>query len=286
MSVQCLEEQAVDAVVPAATLPPSMVERMTLILDSFRGPGDHLMLEQIARATHLPRSTAHRILDQLVRLGWLDHTTRGYSLGQRALLLGGDTDLSTSDLRAAAAPVLHELAMRTGLVVHLAVLDGTHVRYLDKVGGSAARAVPSRVGGLAPAHCTALGKAMLAWLSAEDVDAASDGVLVGGTPHSIGDLAALHRELHQVRGRNGLAFERGEFVEGLACCAAAVRGPHGPVAAISLVGSGGVPLERVAPLVVRAARHISSELYGEIEPPSSRRRARGRHGARALAPVG
>ena len=285
MSVQCLDEQVADATGPSS-LPPSMVERMTLILDSFRGPGDHLMLEQIARATHLPRSTAHRILDQLVRLGWLDHTTCGYALGRRALLLGGDADLSASDLRCAAAPVLHELSMRTGLVVHLAVLDGAHVRYLDKVGGSAARSVPSRVGGLAPAHCTALGKAMLAWLSAEDVDAACGGLLSGGSRLSVGDLPALHQDLHQVRGRGGLAFERGESVEGIACCAAAVRGPHGPVGALSLVGTADAPLERVAPLVVRAARHIAVELFGEVVPSATPRRVRARHGARSLVSAG
>ena len=55
-------------------LPPSMVERMTLILDSFDGRRDRLTLEDVARRTELPRSTTHRIVDQLVRLRWLQRT--------------------------------------------------------------------------------------------------------------------------------------------------------------------------------------------------------------------
>lgn len=80
-------EQAPQAT--ATTLPPSMAERFTLVLDEFAGPSARLTLEDVARRTHLPRSTAHRILDQLVRLGWLEHTAVGYSLGWRALGLGG-----------------------------------------------------------------------------------------------------------------------------------------------------------------------------------------------------
>src|SRR4051812_32472706 len=102
-------------------LPPSMVERMTLILDLFDRPHTRLTLEEVVHRTHLPRSTTHRILEQLVRLRWLDHTNVGYLLGQRSLELGG-REIGQSTLRTAAAPVLHELAMRTELVVHLAVL--------------------------------------------------------------------------------------------------------------------------------------------------------------------
>src|SRR3546814_14751481 len=109
-----------------------MVERMTLILDAFRGPTTRLTLEQVARATHLPRSTAHRILDQLVKLSWLEHTSFGYALGSRSLKLGDAGDRGSNDLRAADAPKLHELMVRTGLVVHLAVLDGGQASYLDQ----------------------------------------------------------------------------------------------------------------------------------------------------------
>lgn len=241
-------------------LPPSMVERMTLIMDTFEGPDTRLALEDVARLTHLPRSTAHRILDQLVRLTWLEHTQVGYRLGRRALALGGG-DRAHHDLRAAAAPLLVELLVETRMVVHLGVLTGSEVLYLDKLGGRATTAVPTRVGGRMPAHATALGKAILAWLEPEDVDARFTEPLPKLTDRTVATLEDLHLELHRVRGRGGLAFERGEGSSNVGCVAAAVRGPAGPLGAISLVGPAGTPLERVAPLVVSAAREVSLEMF-------------------------
>ncbi|MEV0748316.1 IclR family transcriptional regulator [Streptomyces sp. NPDC050273] len=247
-------------------LPPSMVERMTLIMDVFEGRAARLSLEEVARSTRLPRSTAHRILDQLVRLRWLEHTALGYGLGRRALGLGGG-DGAHGRIREAAAARLHDLQIKTGLVVHLAVLDGAEVHYLDKVGGRFAAAVPSRVGGRAPAHSTALGKAMLAWLEPEDVEARAAESIGRLTHRTIADIGTLHQELNRIRRRHGLAFERGECFPDIACVAAAVRGPEGPVAAISLVGDAWSPLEKVAPLVVDAARQVSRELFPEPEAP-------------------
>jgi DNA-binding IclR family transcriptional regulator len=248
-----------------------MVERMTLILDAFNGRSARLTLEDVARHTGLPRSTAHRILDQLVRQRWLEHNAYGYGLGQRALGLGG-RDGGHGRIREAAAPLLHELQITTGLVAHLAVLDGAEVFYLDKVGGRFASSVPSRVGGRAPAHSTALGKAMLAWLEPEQVDAQLGAGLNRLTNRTIGDLGTLHQELHRIRQRRGLAFERGESFPGIACVAAAIRGQEGPVAGISLVGDIRTPLENVAPLVAAAAREASLTLFGS----ESARRARAR----------
>lgn len=227
--------------------PPSMVERMTLIMDAFSGRSARLTLEHVARRTRLPRSTAHRILDQLVRHDWLEHSSSGYRLGRRALGLGG-ADGGHGEIRAAAAPLLHELQLATGLVAHLGVLDGADVYYLDKAGGPLARSVPTRVGGRAPVRATALGRAILAWLEPEQVEAL------------VGEAGPLHQELRRVRERRGLAFERGGH--GVCAVAAAIRGPDGPVAGLSLAGDARAPLERVAPLVGEAARQASHALFG------------------------
>ncbi|TYL45493.1 IclR family transcriptional regulator [Nocardioides sp. BGMRC 2183] len=268
------------------TLPPSMVERMTLILEAFTSPSTRLTLEQVARATHLPRSTAHRILDQLVKLEWLAHSPFGYSLGARSLGLGG-TGGSHLELREAAAGPLHELLIRTGLVAHLAVLDGAEVHYLDKMGGRFASIVPSRVGGRAPAHCTALGKSMLAWMSAEDVDDQIAPAIGRNTSRSIGDVATLHQELTRIRARHGIAFERGECFPEIACVAAAIRGPEGAVGAISLVGDAGTQLERVAPLVLDAARQVTGALFPDLPIPGTQpqRRVRAPRGITVTSPA-
>ncbi|MFI1927972.1 MULTISPECIES: IclR family transcriptional regulator [unclassified Streptomyces] len=244
-----------------------MMERVTLIMDLFERPQTHRTLETVSRQTHLPRSTTHRILDQLVRLDWLRHTAAGYTLGTRALGLGG-REIGHSALRAAAAPHLLDLAVRTRMVVHLAVLDGPEIYYLDKVGGRAAVDIPSKVGGRAVAHCTGLGKAMLACLSPEEIDARYAQVIECRTPHSIGRLDHLHRELGVVRRRSGLAIDRGECFPGLGCVGLALRGPEGPVGAISVVGDGRSSLELVAPLVVNAVKAVSQELFGTPQAAS------------------
>ncbi|CRK57821.1 Transcriptional regulator, IclR family [Alloactinosynnema sp. L-07] len=254
-------------------LPPSMVERMTLILDEFAARTTRLTLEEVGRRTHLPRSTAHRILDQLVKLRWLDHTSFGYCLGRRSLSLGGRGD-DDAEVRQAAAPLLHQLSVQTGLVVHLAVLDEVEIVYLDKVGGRFAAAVPSRVGGRAPAHSTALGKAMLAWLQPEDVEERFSSELRRQTHVTIGEVGLLHQELNRIRARRGVAFERGECFSHISCVAAAIRGPEGPLAAISLVGDSRAPLEKVAPLVAAAAHSVSLELFPQVrESRGARRKA-------------
>ena len=144
-----------------ADAPVAMIDRVALILDAFNGPA-HLTLAQVVAQTGLPRSSAHRILEHLVRIRWLCRDEGSYSLGLGVLELGG-LAAHQNQLRAVALPYLHELHAVTGLVVHLVVLDGPEIVYLDKIGGPFGMRIPSRVGGRQPAHCTAAGKALLAF---------------------------------------------------------------------------------------------------------------------------
>lgn len=251
-------------------LPPSMVERMTLILDVFDRRTAWLNLEEVAGRTCLPRSTAHRILEQLVRLQWLNHTARGYSLGRRALGLGGQ-DGGHGEIRQAAAPHLHELHLRTGMVVHLAVLNGSHEMFLDKIGGRYAGSLASKVGGQNPAYRTTGGRSMLAWLPPEEVDTLWGSRLDRPFGHGRWDLSTLHAELNRIRQRNGLSVDLGDGKAvtpsiPIPSVAAAIRGPEGPVAAISLAGqvSAGA-LQRVAPLVLAAVRLSTQDLFSAAD---------------------
>lgn len=245
----------------ATTEPPaSMIERTTLILDVFDRPALRLRLEEVAHRTRLPRSTVHRILDQLVRLSWLEKDGFHYCLGHRALGLGG-YEQHAMTLRAATAPVLQRMMIHGGGVAHLGVLHSGRVLYLDKLGGRFAVALPSRVGGYAPAHSTALGKAMLACLPPERVESLVGRQMHRLTDNTIVELRGLHQELGRVRGRGSLAFERGECLPGVACVAAAITDVAGrPIGAVSLAGYIDAPLERLAPLVLSGARRVSAQL--------------------------
>jgi DNA-binding IclR family transcriptional regulator len=219
--------EAVATVEPAT--PTAVIDRISLVLDAFEGPG-RLTLAQIVRRTGLPRSSAHRMLDRLVQLRWLRRSGRDYELGMRLVELGS-LAVHQDRLVRAATPLLGELHRATGLVVHLAVLDGPDVVYLEKVGDRMIGAIPTRVGGRQPAHCTAVGKAILAYC---DEEAAVD-LQARKTKYSIASSSQLAVELAKVRA-HGIAFEREESLLGFGCVAAPIGGPGDAVAAVSVCG--------------------------------------------------
>lgn len=216
----------------AGETPSAVIDRVSLVLDAFDGPG-RLTLAQIVRRTGLPRSSAHRMLERLVQLRWLRRSGRDYELGMRLVELGS-LAVHQDRLHKAAIPKLHELHAATGLVVHLAVLDGSDVVYMEKVGNRMAAALPSRVGGRQLAHCTALGKAMLAFAD-EGGTALDADLLPRQTKYSISTPGQLRNELLKVRSR-GIAFDREESLAGFGCVAAPIGDPGEAVAAISVCG--------------------------------------------------
>jgi DNA-binding IclR family transcriptional regulator len=242
---------------------PSMAARMSAILDAFDAPFCRRSLPDIAFRTGLPVSTTHRILDQLVDLGWVEHTTDGYLLGQRARRFCDRVD-PTSALREAAAPHIEEFVRRTPFVVHLAVLEGPYVRYLDKAGGPHATQVPSRVGGLLPAHRTAVGKAMLAYVTADALELTLQQA-AGEHEVDAADVAGVRRALARVR-RHGLAREGSGSLASVACLGAPIFGAGGQlVGGISLCDPGkGKTLDRFGAVVTERARRISARMA----PPS------------------
>lgn len=231
MAIEKADEKAVERV----ETPSAVIDRISLVLDAFDGPG-RLTLAQIVRRTGLPRSSAHRMLERLVQLRWLRREGRDYELGMRLVELGS-LALHQDRTHRAAIPLLHDLHRATGLVVHLAVLDGPDVVYLEKIGeGQMSTAVPTRVGGRQPAHCTAVGKAILAYNNSDDVDLGARR-----TRYSVGTAAQLATELAKVRA-HGVAYEREESLAGFGCVAAPIGPPGEAVAAVSVCG----PMNRMA----------------------------------------
>ena len=254
-----------------------VVERVTQILDTFTDAPGRLLLEDVTRITGLPRSTAFRILRQLVDQHWVEHDSRGYSLGARPSILAASAG-GSEDIRAAAAVALNELHLTTGAVVHLSVLEGGVVHYLDKVGPAAAATVPSRVGARILATDTVSGRTLLAHLTPEQVDAALLSALNGRRPTM--DMAAIHRELSTIRQRHGVAISEGASrPTGISSISAPVLGPRGAVAAISVASREFLRPGSVVPLVVQAAGCVSRNLFPEWAE-SQRARGRGAAGLR------
>jgi DNA-binding IclR family transcriptional regulator len=237
-----------------------MAQRMTAILDTFDASSCRRSLGDVASRTGLATSTAHRILDQLLELGWVQHDDTGYALGWRARRLSERLD-PTARLREAAAPHIEQFVRQTPFVVHLAVLEGPYVRYLDKAGGRTVSGVPSRVGGLLPAHLTAVGKAMLAHLPTETLVQLLDQAADDAAPAL--DRAAIHRELARIRIRGGVASDSSSTLAAVSCVGAPIFGAGGEViGALSLCADKGKQLDLFRPALRERARRISARLGG------------------------
>lgn len=262
MTVETMPHPESERATPRPNQPPvSMIERMTLILDAFDAHTPTLTLLGLSERTGLPRSTVHRILDQMIRLRWLAHAPGGYRLGMRPLELGG-LAADHNEIRDAVSPLLHDLSQRTGMVGHLGVLDGREVLYLDKVAGRAAAAVPTRLGGRMPAHCTALGKALLAALEPSIVEASFRERLPQLTARTIGETGELQRELARIRSRQGVAVDVEEAIAGISCVAVPIRGRGAAVAALSLTTQSGPALDtaKLARMLAEVAHEAGEAL--------------------------
>ncbi|MFD4268292.1 IclR family transcriptional regulator [Rhodococcus sp. NPDC058481] len=239
----------------------SLLERVTMILDSFTGPNLHLSLDDLATRSGLPRSTTHRIVVEMIELGWLTRRGRNYRLGSRALGAVGP-DAAHARIRIGANDILQDLHLRTGMVVHLGVLDDGQEYFLDKVGGPFGRLLRSRVGARYPAYRGAGGRSLLALLAPEEVDQ-----VVVPQLHSSGSRAwtrsTLHAELARIRVRGGVAFESTEASVGdqsgrIGSLGCAVRTGDGVAVSLCLAGDGdAVQLDRLVPLVRDAATRLA-----------------------------
>lgn len=239
---------------------PSKLGRALCLLAAFR-PGDtELSLAELARRTKMPKATAHRLLGELAAWGLVERTRSGHRLGVRLFELGTLVPLQHR-LREAAGPFLTDLFEATRATVHLAVLDGTDVVYVHKLGSRRGPTVASRLGGRMPAHCTGVGKALLAFSAPAAVQQVLRSGLQRRTPRTIIAPGLVVRELSAVRER-GIAEEHEESTRGIACVAAPVIGTdRHAVAAVSITGwAHRLDVNRVAPAVRAAALGIAQSL--------------------------
>lgn len=223
-------------------------------------------LSNISRGVGLSKSTTHSIITSLEKLGYVqqDQVSGKYALGLKLFELGQVVHASM-DLRSIAMPYLHSLAQRYQETVHLAVLSKGEVIYIDKVDSPRSIRIISHVGGRNPAHCTGVGKVLLAGLSEEELERViRDKKLHRFTPNTITEPGKLKIHLAKVR-QDGYAQDEEEIEVGLSCVAAPIKNYHGVViAAISVSGpTGRVANSNICELtthVVDAARHISAQL--------------------------
>jgi len=190
----------------------------------------------IVAALDLPKSTVHRILKDLTRLGYLNFNpeTKRYFGSLRLAALGAEV-MSHFQLRDHVRPNLLELHRETDHTANLGVLDGTMGIFVDKIESrDFGIKLFSEIGKTFPLHCTGLGKALLAFSSNDSVAKLLQAPLKAITEKTIVDPEAFKRELTLIR-KHGYALDNEEITRGIMCAAAPVFGFNGElVCAISI----------------------------------------------------
>ncbi|MGA5068310.1 IclR family transcriptional regulator [Streptomyces exfoliatus] len=244
------------------------VTRALDILELFLDGEGTLSTPEIVRRLQLPRTTVHELVATLTARSYLvpvPEQPGRYRLGVRPYQLGSRY-AEQLDLAAVGQQVARTVAETCDETVHVAILEDTSVIYIAKVDSTHAVRMVSAAGRRLPAHCTSVGKMLLASLPEEELAARvpDDAELVAMTPHSVTDPATLRAALADVR-RCGIALESRESNPDVSCVAAPVRDRTGRVVAALSIS---VPMIRwsearrveLEELAVKGAAELSERL--------------------------
>lgn len=229
-----------------------------------------LGVTELARELGVAKSNAHRILQALTELRYVrKHEASGtYQATIRVWELGTAV-LAHFNLREVAVPFMERLLERTRETVHLSVLDGYDVVYVHKLESPEPVRAYTQIGGRAPAHCVATGKAMLAWSAPASLETLAER-LQRHSDKTIVEPEKFLREMSKVRSQ-GFAVNRGEWRSSVCGVGSPIRDPSGGIiAAIGLSGPAErmrpPVLNRLAPQVMEAALAISEAICANQDP--------------------
>ncbi|MCX2725485.1 IclR family transcriptional regulator [Roseibium salinum] len=194
--------------------------------------------ELLAKSSH-PKATLYRLLQTLVSQGMLvyDDQRQTYSLGIRLVRLA-HAAWRQSSIAPIARPFVKALAETVGETVHLAQLDSGQVLYVEKRNAADPIDMFSQAGKVGPAYCTGVGKALMAFLGAAELDdVLKKQSFYRFTPATLTSEEALRADLARIR-EDGIAFDREEHEPGIICIAAPILSSKGrPVGALSVTTS-------------------------------------------------
>ena len=249
------------------------VDRALLIVDLLTRDGVAMTAREIALATGINRTTAHRLLNSLIQRGWIERANgSGYQVSLRHLVLA-NLAYQRRDVFTSMRPAMEQLSNLSRETVHIGVLDGFNLVHVDKIDSPERVGVSSKVGTRVLPHLTSLGKAILAVSPAEVVASYIDHV---GTLRNLDvpfDPTCLQCDLDQTRQR-GYSVDDEEDSLGVRCIGSAIIAGNGdPVFAMSITGpSGRFTMERAeacAPSLVEATLGLSRSLGWEGDRSSA-----------------
>lgn len=238
----------------------TVTSRALAVLAAFDERHTRLSLSDISRRSGLALTTAHRLVAELTEWQALERRDDGcYVIGRRLWHLGLLAPVQ-GELRQVALPFLQDLYDATKENVQLAVREGSHALYVERLSGRASVPIVSRTGVQLPLHATGVGKVLLAH-APEDLLEQVLADLAPVTAHTVTDPARLRRELAEVR-RRGYATTAQEMTLGTCSVAAPVTSSDGEVvAAVGLVTTTvRRDLPRLAPAVLVTAAGVTRRL--------------------------
>jgi IclR family transcriptional regulator, acetate operon repressor len=245
--------------------------KLMVLLDMVVLADAPMRFTDILARSQQPRGTVHRQLMHLVEEGLLETIEDGRYLPGIRLLNLASRSWSRNEFRMVAEPHLRRLQELTGETVHLGVLRGAEVIYLDKVEGRQSVRMYSQIGNASPAYCTGVGKAALSTLGEKDLLALLGEIkFVPYTAQTHRTAQALLADIAEIRSR-GYAFDREEHEAGICCVAAPVHVEgHGQRAGVSVTGPAyrvtAAQLQEWAPLVRTAADGIMLDMRSRLGP--------------------
>ena len=245
------------------------LERAFAILEQIARSREGIALAELSKKVGLHNSTTFHLVKTMVALGYIRQSkeTKRYRVGRPLFTLAAGS-LDEIELVSLATPVLEDLSAATGESGHFAVRSGDSVVVIAKTSGTGAFQLTDRVGVVRPAHCTALGKVLLAALSPQQLERFIQGhELRSYTPKTITEPDLLRADIAEVA-RTAVAFDDGEFSPEVRCVAVPVRdftaqivgalGMSGPIWRLSIQ-----VLQNKPELVKEAAMRLSRDLgYG------------------------
>lgn len=212
------------------------------VLEAFRAERSRMTITDIAESTGLDRATARRCLLTLHELGYADYDGKFFTLTPRVLRLGMGA-LAAMPLAQIVQPWLDQLSERIGQSTSVSILDGTEIVYLARAAQRRVMSISLMPGSRLPAHCTSMGRVLLAALPEDQARAiveASD--LSPRTPYSLTDPAEILQRIAAAR-RDGYAIIDQEVELGLRSIAVPLYSVHGRVVAALNTGVAAVQAE-------------------------------------------
>lgn len=241
------------------------------VLEIVASADEPMRFTDILNLSDQPRGTLHRQLSNLIEEGLLSvNRNHSYSLGIRLLKFASKA-WAGNEFRTIAEPHLRNLHEKTRETVHLGVLRGLDVIYLDKVEGRQAVRMYSQIGNASPVYCTGVGKAALSCLPAAELERLLPRIVFHRfTENTLMTAEALRSELAEIR-RTGNAYDDEEHEVGIRCVAAPVHSAdHSFLAGVSVTGPAyrvsDKALEGWSGIVRETARMIMEDMSNRLGP--------------------